>query len=273
MKPRSRHSASTQRRSRRPPRPRRTSAAAKAGWLVAFGAVIAMTGAALTFHGGKNLDISLSSDNVPLLGASVTNAAQLAQDTAEFGHMPIVRIYYKGLPAANAWTTGLPAANKSAIIVSFNAPPSAILSGADDAVLSHFFDTAPRGHPIYYTYVHEPEHEIVRHEFTATAYKAAWPHVAALANRAHNPDLHSILILTAYDLKPAAHRDWRNYLPGGGIISTLGWDAYPGGHTAKPPSVFMAPAVAASRSAGLPFGFGGDAQPFPLRSKSAKRRL
>lgn len=61
--------------------------------------------------------------------------------------MAIVRVYYPGLPSPNAWTTGLAAANKSAVIVSFNAQPTTILSGQDDAALSHFFDTAPAGNP------------------------------------------------------------------------------------------------------------------------------
>ncbi len=241
--------------------------------IVTLGLALALTAGALAyysgknlFHGRKNIALSLSSASAPMLGASVSSTTQLAQNTAGFGRMPIVRVYYKGLPAANAWTTGLPAASKSAVIVSFNAPPSAILSGADDAALSHFFDTAPRGHAIYYSYVHEPEHEIVNGEFTAAEYKAAWPHVVALANQAHNPDLHSTLILEEYDLKPGAHRDWRNYLPGGGIISTLGWDAYPGTRTHRtpqPPSAFMAPAVAASKNAGLPFGFAEFGLPQP----------
>jgi hypothetical protein len=194
----------------------------------------------------------------------VENSAQLAANTAEFGRMPIVRVFYPGLPAANAWTTGLAGANKSAVVVSFNAPPSAILSGSDDAALSQFFDSAPRGYPIYYSYIHEPEHAIADDGLNLTDYKAAWQHVVALADDAQNPDLHSILILEAYDLVPSAHRNWQNYMPGGGIISALGWDAYPaspaamvGGSSSSltPASQFMAAAVAASDSAHMPFGF------------------
>lgn len=240
--------------------PRRHSGLAfRLGWMLALGVALATTGALLTSDfGHTTASLSATSNDVPLLGTSVSagNDSQLARNTAEFGHLPIVRVYYTGLPAANAWTTGVPAAAKAAVIVSFNAKPAAILSGADDAALSHFFDTAPTGHPIYYSYVHEPEHEIVRHEFTTTAYKAAWARVVALADQAHNPDLHSTLILMSYDLNPYSHRDWKSYLPGGGIISTLGWDAYPDhGRKAEPPAEFMAPAVAASKSVGMPFGF------------------
>jgi hypothetical protein len=70
-----------------------------------------------------------------------------------------VRAYYPGLPAANARTSGLAGANKSAVIVSFKAQPQTVLSGADDAALAHFFTTAPTGHPIYWSYWHEPEND------------------------------------------------------------------------------------------------------------------
>jgi hypothetical protein len=212
--------------------------------------------------GKKQQSVYASDDtNVPLLGASVLSTSDLAQETSQFGHMSIVRVYYPGLPGANAWTTGLPAANDSAVIVSFKALPTTILSGADDAALSDFFDTAPTGHPIYYSYYHEPEDNIAAGQFTLDDYKAAWARVVALADAAHNPDLHSTLILMNYDLEKASGRNWKEYLPGGGIISTLGWDAYPQGSATNqdpqltPPADFMGPAIAASKSVGLPYGF------------------
>jgi hypothetical protein len=217
-----------------------------------------MVAAAITFGGGRpQTAVPVADTSVaPLMGASIPSQADLTRDTGQFGRMGITRVYYTGLPQANAWTTGLPAANKSAVIVSFNALPNAILSGADNAVLSHFFDTAPRGNAIYYSLNHEPEEHIAVGQYSASAYRAAWAHVVALADAAHNPDLHSTLILMAYDLRPASHRDWRNYLPGGGIISTLAWDAYPpGARQLTPPAQFLAPEVAASKAAGLPFGF------------------
>ena len=230
-------------------------------WIIAVAAAVAIGAFAFHFsragHPGR-----LASDDTraPLLGASVS-AATIAPETSAFGHMGIVRVYYPGLPSSNAWTTGLPAANKSAVIVSFKALPSAILSGQDDGALSHFFGTAPTGHPIYWSYYHEPEGNISDGEFTLPDYKAAWAHVAALARAAHNSDLHATLILGGYDFSPSAHRNWKDYLPGGGIISVLGWDAYPPGSAknqnpvAAPPETFMAQEIAAAKSVGLPFGF------------------
>ncbi len=238
---------------------RRGGLASRLGWTLALSVVVAGTGAALTSHLEHNhasLSTTASNGSVPLLGASVANAGQLAQNTSQFGHMDVVRVFYPGLPSASAWTSGMAGANKSAVVVSFNAAPSAILSGSDDAALSHFFATAPRTHPIYYDLDHEPEVHIARGEYTAAAFKAAWAHVVALADRANNPELHSTLILMAYDVQRYSHRNWRDYLPAGNVISTIGWDAYPDlGSKALPPSQFMAPAVAAARSAGLPFGF------------------
>ena len=225
--------------------------------------VAAVAAGAFAFHfsrAGQTGRLAADTTHAPLLGASVS-AADIAQETSEFGHMGIVRVYYPGLPSSNAWTTGLAAANKSAVIVSFKALPTTILSGQDDAALSQFFDTAPTGNPIYWSYYHEPEGNIADGEFTLADYKAAWAHVAALARAAHNADLHSTLILEGYDFSPSSHRSWQDYLPGGGIISTLGWDAYPPGSAknenpvAAPPASFMAQEIAAAKSVGLPYGF------------------
>jgi hypothetical protein len=242
-------------------RSRKRAKAARSVWLVTLLGIIALGAGTLAFIGTRQtVQFAANDAQAPLLGASAQKG-DLAQETAEFGHMPIVRVYYPGLPGSNAWTTGMPAANKSAVIVSFKALPKAILSGQDDAVLSHFFDTAPAGNPIYYSYYHEPEDNIAAGEFTVSDYKAAWAHVVSLADAADNPDLHSTLILHGYDFNPAAHRNWKDYLPGGGIISTLGWDAYPVGSASNhdpqltPPADFMGPEIAASKSVGLPFGF------------------
>ena len=94
-----------------------------------------------------------------------------------------------------------------------------------------------------------------------TQYKAAWARIVSIADKAHNPYLHSTLILQHQDADPGDQYNFRNYLPPGGIISTLGWDAYPKGTVQDqnpqptPPAQFMGPAVAASKSVGLPFGF------------------
>jgi hypothetical protein len=196
-----------------------------------------------------------------LLGVNATNPSQLTRRTAQFGHLPILRVYYTGMPDPDLWTTGVQGLNHSAVVVSFRSPPSTVLSGADDAALARFFDSAPTGYPIYYSYYHEPEPFVETGTFTLAQYKAAWTHIAAIADAADNPYLKSTLILMNWDLDPASGIDWKDYLPGGHVISVLGWDAYPAGtvHDSDPqptpPTAFMCAAEAASREVGLPFGF------------------
>lgn len=194
------------------------------------------------------------------LGANVSGVSGLDAATAQFGHMPVIRAYYKSVPGASQWKTGVLGLNRSAVVVSFRPPPSQILSGADDTALAQFFDAAPTGHPIYYSYYHEPEAPIKDGQFTFAQYKDAWAHIVAIADKAHNPDLRATLILQHQDADPGDQYNFRNYLPSGGIISVLGWDAYPNGTDddhpqPTPPTQFMGPAIAASRSVGLPFGF------------------
>jgi hypothetical protein len=262
------HVSARRGRAGHPGRCRRTGRAAGGTFVTLFigiivlGVVAASAGAApIGSHEQQRAMTAASTSHIPLFGASILNKATLKTETAQFGHMAIVNVDYAGLPKSNAWTTGKAAANHSAVIVSFFALPSQVSSGADNRVLSHFFDTAPRGHKIYYCYIHEPEHQIKIGRIHLAAYKRAWAHVAALARAAHNPYLHSTLILEAYDLTKGAHRNWRTYLPGNHIISTLGWDAYPVGSALNihpqltPPRVFMGPAIAASKSVRLPYGF------------------
>ena len=194
---------------------------------------------------------------------SAVSAGDLALKTKEFGHMPIIRMSYSGLPAANAWTTGPGARNKSALIVSFKAPPSTVLMGAADAALTRFFDTAPSGHRIYYSYYSEPEANVSRHQFTTSLYRRAWLHIAALARKARNRQLTPTLILRASDVSARSGVNWRSYLPDRHVIRTIAWDAYPAGtltgHDPQltPPATFMGPAIAAAKSAGMQFGFAG----------------
>ena len=230
--------------------------------------VVVLLGAAVAYHDiARNSLVASSSanasnvTNAPLFGASASDAAAVAKATSQFGHMPIIRVYYNGLPDPRVWTTGAPGVNKSAAIISFQAPPNVVLSGADDAALSRFFDTAPTSHITYYSYYHEPELDVAAHDFTVASYRAAWAHIVALADAAHNPNLKSTLILMSWDLNPRSGINWKDYLPSGGVISTLGWDAYPAGTVSDhnpqltPPADFMGPAIAASKSVGLPFGF------------------
>jgi len=191
-----------------------------------------------------------------LLGSSVSSQSDLTAKTAQFGRLPVVRVYLPGLPPRNAWSGGLPGANGSMIVVSFKALPKNIISGKDDGALANFFDTAPRGRPIYYVYFHEPEDNIAHGSFTLAAYLKAWADVVRLADDANNPGLHSTLVLMGFDVLPHSGRNWRSYVAPGNIISTISWDAYPpNGEGTPAPATFMGADVTAAKDAGLPFGF------------------
>jgi hypothetical protein len=227
--------------------------------LTAVAVALTAAGAVAVFHQHSQHLTSSASDG-PLFGVSASSVGPLATATSQFGHMPIIRVYYPGLPNTNAWTTGAPAVNKSAVVVSFKAAPSAILSGSDDSALASFFDKAPSAHAIYWSYYIEPEIHIAKGEFSLADYKAAWQHIAGIANAAHNSELHSTLILTSWDLATASHRNWKDYLASG-AVRVLAWDDYPAGSVedvnpqATPPADFMSAEITAAKSVGLPVGF------------------
>jgi hypothetical protein len=221
-------------------------------------ALAAFSFAASAARSGQVRLASVTSARGPMFGATASSQPEFSRDTADFGHMAIIHVFYPRLPSSSAWTRGVMATSKSAVIVTFFPSPSDVLSGRDNAALSKFFDSAPRGRSIYWSYGHEPEHAIAHGGLNLSQDKAAWAVIARIAKAANNPDLHSTIILEAYDLNPGTHRNWKSYMPAAGVISTLGWDAYPGnaGHgKLEPPSQFMGLAVAASKAAHMPFGF------------------
>ena len=241
------------------------AAVATASALVAAGFAFSLrpVGSVRPVSANNVLDAATRPAGGAVFGVSVSGRGGLALSTREFGHLPIIRTSYSGLPAANVWTTGPDGISKSAVIVSFTAPPSVILAGADNRSLAHFFDTAPAGRPIYYSYYSQPESPVIAHKFTASQYRRAWAHIVAIARKARKADLKPTLILKASDLSASSGLSWKNFLPGRHIISTIAWDAYPAGtlsdHDPRltPPADFMGQAVAASKSAGLRFGFAG----------------
>jgi hypothetical protein len=261
---------------RAPDRPRRRGRTVRLGSIAlaaAFALLVATAAIRAASNGGDIAALSaLSCSSAPRLaadtaavttplGANASGPSQLATATSEFGHMPVIRVYYTAVPSPSEWSSGVLAINHSSVVLSFDPSPARILSGADDAALAHFFDAAPTGNAIYYSYYAEPESYIRKGQFTLAQYKAAWAHIVAIADAAHNPYLHSTLILQGQDGRAGDEYNFRDYLPAGGVISTIGWDAYPNGAVEAQtpqqtaPADFMGPDVAAAKSVGLPFGF------------------
>jgi hypothetical protein len=194
-----------------------------------------------------------------LFGTSVyqepgeTFDAAYTRRVQEFGALPVDRVYYPGLPSGWPGNAGY---GGSTVAVSFKASPQQVLTGAYDATLSNWFQTAPRDRDIYWTYYHEPEDNMARGEFTSADYKAAWTRIAALAAQAQNPHLHSTLILMCYTLSPYSGRTFSDYYPGSSVIDVLGFDCYnqdwAKGEYISPATQF-APVLAASAQTGKPF--------------------
>lgn len=171
-----------------------------------------------------------------------------------FGSPQVVRVYNPGLPGS--WTGAAGLVNRP-VVVSFKALPLTILSGADDAALQSWFDSAPTNQPIWWSYYHEPEDNIAKGEFTASDYRAAWAHIATLADQSNHPNLHATLILMCWTLNPASGRNFADYYPGPSVIDTLGWDCYNAGYPKgvyDPPASIFGRAVNLSHQLGKPFG-------------------
>jgi hypothetical protein len=141
-------------------------------------------------------------------------------------------------------------------IVSFRIPPATVNSGAADAELLAWFRAAPTGRTTYWSYMHEPEDEVRRGDFSAAAYRSAWARIAGLAGQVGNPQLEATLILMCYTVNPASGRTWTDYYAAGSV-EVLGWDCYNHGEKRGvygDPATLYSRAVTVSRNAGLPWG-------------------
>jgi hypothetical protein len=181
-----------------------------------------------------------------------SNAAQaLARETNAVGRPDVVRTYYQGMPAAWPGSAGV---SGGPVVVSFKAQPKDVASGRLDAQFSKWFSTAPKDRPIFWSYFHEPENDVESGSFTTADYRAAWVHLAGLADRANNPQLRSNLILMCWTLQPGSHRNWHDYFAGASVIDTIGWDCYNKSFSKGSygdPASMLGKAVATSKGAGV----------------------
>jgi len=138
--------------------------------------------------------------------------------------MPVDRVYYTGLP--QPWPGIAGYGDGQAVVVSFKATPQQVNSGALDATLASWFETAPRDRDVYWSYYHEPEDNIEAGDFTAADYRAAWQRISTIAQKAQNPKLHATLILMCYTLTKYSGRSFADYYAGSAYIDVLGWDCY-----------------------------------------------
>jgi hypothetical protein len=182
-------------------------------------------------------------------GSNASSA--LARETAAFGRPDVVRTYYTGMPAAWPGSAGV---SGGPVVVSFKAAPKDVAAGRLDSQFTNWFATAPKDRPIFWSYFHEPENDVEAGSFTTADYRAAWAHLAGLADKANNPQLHSNLILMCWTLNPGSHRNWKDYFAGAGVVDTIGWDCYNKSFTKGSygdPASMLGTAVATSKAAGV----------------------
>jgi hypothetical protein len=162
----------------------------------------------------------------------------VARSDSWYHHLRMIRVFYPGLP--EQWPGRAGQVNRP-VAVSFKLAPSAVLSGKYDAYFTHWFRTAPRHHRTWWTYIHEPEDNIARGEFSASSYRAAWRHLYALSQRAHHRMLRPTLTLMCYTMTKYSHRRFSDYNPGP-WIHTYAWDCYnrdaSTGHYVSPQQMF-----------------------------------
>jgi hypothetical protein len=157
-----------------------------------------------------------------IYSANTSFSTALRRADSFYGHLDVVRVFYAGLP--KPWP-GSAGAVKRAVPVSFRGSPAAILSGRYDRGLRRWFAHAPRSHPVWWTYIHEPEDEIRAGDFSAASYRAAWRHLYQLSRPAHNPMLRPTLTLMCWTIEKGSGRRFSDYYPGN-FIRTLAWDCY-----------------------------------------------
>lgn len=192
-------------------------------------------------------------------GASVyrgSSSWQMAVEQADerYGGLEVVRAFYPGLP--RGWQK-IPDASDASLVVSFKAPPTQIVSGANDRRLKRWFATAPVDRDIWWVYYHEPEDNVERGDFTAEQWRAAYRHIATLANDVENPRLLNTIALMCWTLDEASGRSFSDYFPGADLVETIAWDCYSEPSTDQAyedPGELYGPAIATSRDLGISWG-------------------
>lgn len=176
-------------------------------------------------------------EHTTLFGSTVWQAPgevlgdAVARVDASYGPIRIVRLFSSWLPPS--WDGLRRDLGRRPVVVSFRPSPRRILTGELDDQLRAWFAQAPRDRDTWWSYQHEPEDEIERGVFTAEEFRAAWSHVAQLADQADNPRLHATMTLMCWTAAKRSGRDWRDYVPTGAAVQVLAWDCYAKGGDAE----------------------------------------
>jgi len=147
--------------------------------------------------------------------------AQQRADTT-YGGLDISRVFYIGAPKAWPGDAGL---SGRPVVVSFKYLPPDVNAGMWDAALAKWFRTAPTDRDVYWSYIHEPEDDIERGEYTAGQYRAAFRRVAEIATRDGGANLHATLIMMCWTIGLSG-RDWTDYYAGADVVDVFAFDCY-----------------------------------------------
>lgn len=196
--------------------------------------------------------VSLGRGGVRTFAEAATSAR------ATFGDRAVLRIFDPGVPDSDAWKTRLPSLSPGEpVVTSFRMSPRDVLDGTYDARLRHFFSTAPRDRPVFWSYYHEPETAVRAGQFTAAQFRAAFRHVADLAADACRSNLYPTLILTGYTADASSGRSWQDYYPGSKYVSLVAWDPYNSANATPTsyadPATLFGGCVRDSKEAGKPW--------------------
>jgi hypothetical protein len=198
------------------------------------------------------------------------NSTTLASLVKAFGGVQVIRSYDGGngvTPFLNTHQAQDIAAG-AVSSYSFKYQPSEVIAGKHDADLKSFFQGIQDGHPVYWTYWHEPDDEIFKnHTFTAADYRSAWAHIRSIADavKATRPKLQifATLIIMEYSMtakvaptRPLTGPD--GMYPGDSVIDVFGVDAY---NSAAPQSITPAatefdPVLAFAKAHNKPWAIG-----------------
>ena len=192
----------------------------------------------------------------PQKGQSFAQALS-ASETRYGGPLGVIRLFDGNAP--DDWSVMGPKLAGHAAIVSFRIPPKEVLAGTHDAALRKWFRDAPTRNVTWFSYLHEPEDNIKRGEFTRDDFIAAYRHITLLSREAAptNANLRPTLIMMCYTVNPKSERDWRDYFAGPAFVDVIGWDCYNHGAGAEgygTPQQLLGRAVEATRTAGVDFG-------------------
>lgn len=191
----------------------------------------------------------------PVTGETRTETVNRTE--AQFGHLPIARVYADGIPAS--WTSDRTLAALGAdtdVIYTFTVPSMAAAANGDyDTAFSTFLAGRPASVTAWVGLVQEPEGHVTRGEFTAADYRAATGHLAPLTKAA---GAIPTTILTASSAWDKAGEGWRDYFSP--QIDVLAWDAYNSaqkkpGLEYKAPNRFIDPITRIAADSGKAFGW------------------